>query len=58
VDWLEAKRARIVDSLRALSADIADAILINGVDEPNGTGEELPDALSAAARRERGRLRR
>jgi hypothetical protein len=51
-DWLEAKRSRIVDSLRALSPDIDDSIVVNG----NGEAEpdELPRALSPA-RRERGR---
>ena len=52
MEWLEAKRSRILDSLRALSDDIADAIVVDG----NGDGEpqDLTGALSPV-RRERGR---
>src|SRR4051812_36925799 len=49
VEWLEAKRSRIVGSLRALSDDIADAIVVNG----NGEPDDLAGAL-APVRRERG----
>jgi chromosome segregation ATPase len=48
---LEAKRARIVRSLRALSNDIADAIVVNGSREVDP--EDLPRALSPARRRRR-----
>ncbi len=50
-EWLEAKRSRIVDSLRALSDDLADAIASNGNGEV--AADDLHGALSPTRRRTR-----
>jgi hypothetical protein len=57
IRYLEAKRSRIVDALRAISTHIDDALADDRAREPE-PAEELPDALTPASRRDRNRLRR